>query len=641
MRKLLSLCMIVKDEEAVLGRCLDSVKDWVDEIIIVDTGSTDGTKEIARQYTDKVYDFQWINDFSAARNESLKHATGTWILVMDADEYFEETEIRNLRQILSAKEPKPNVVLNVTIVSFMGSKFNQTASEGAVSRVFANHMGIRYVRPIHEQPKNINGKPMKAEQLPVRIMHTGYDEESLKNKNKHQRNLSIFQALEQKEGLTAYDHLLLANQYLMMQEYERAAPHLQMALKHPDELGETYRQALFANLQLCINTGKFLDGYLFYEKSLGPYAHYPDMLTIKGLLLKQLGFADMAQQTFLQALQEADRRAAKGEALALVSIDIATRLPLLQMALLHAEQEDFQQAISYLTKLLMAIPGDVQALTLLLQWLALKESAPAIIGFVSKLIRPEHNRLLTVMLCKIAIRIGHQELAEYYAGHLDMLDRLDLGDRLRYYLLTRQKPEFDRLMQETGAKDSLPASAVQVMIAGALVWNRPEWLDMIRQDEQEEKNDARAWAKRLMEGAEDPNHQPRLMADLLRTLYLTGHTEVYDEWIDQISSPEIVNELAQFFYTRYQTELAELYLSHLVQNQAVTGENWVHLASLFTLRGAMEDAAYALENAIEAFPDRHELYIRYCQVASGEKRKTMLQRLYEKEPKFRQLSLLR
>ena len=70
-----SLCMIVKNEEAVLDRCLSSIADLMDEIIIVDTGSTDGTKEIAGRYTDRIYDFPWKNDFSAARNFSFSRAT--------------------------------------------------------------------------------------------------------------------------------------------------------------------------------------------------------------------------------------------------------------------------------------------------------------------------------------------------------------------------------------------------------------------------------------------------------------------------------------------------------------------------------------------------------------------------------------
>lgn len=81
-----SLCMIVKNEEAVLDRCLSSIADLMDEIIIVDTGSTDGTKEIAGRYTDRIYDFPWQNDFSAARNFSFSKATMDYIYTADADE---------------------------------------------------------------------------------------------------------------------------------------------------------------------------------------------------------------------------------------------------------------------------------------------------------------------------------------------------------------------------------------------------------------------------------------------------------------------------------------------------------------------------------------------------------------------------
>lgn len=82
----ISLCMIVKNEEKVLARCLDSLDGLMDEIIIVDTGSTDGTKEIASRYTDKIYDFEWIDDFSAARNFAFSKATKEYIYSADADE---------------------------------------------------------------------------------------------------------------------------------------------------------------------------------------------------------------------------------------------------------------------------------------------------------------------------------------------------------------------------------------------------------------------------------------------------------------------------------------------------------------------------------------------------------------------------
>ena len=93
----ISLCMIVKNEERILKRCLDSVRDLVDEIIIVDTGSTDATKWIAAGYTDKIYDFTLNDDFSAARNFAFSKATKEYIYSADADEVLSEENRRRFR----------------------------------------------------------------------------------------------------------------------------------------------------------------------------------------------------------------------------------------------------------------------------------------------------------------------------------------------------------------------------------------------------------------------------------------------------------------------------------------------------------------------------------------------------------------
>ena len=103
----LGLCMIVKNEEAVIGRCLNSVKGLFDEIVIVDTGSTDKTKEIVKKYTDKVYDFKWIYDFSAARNFSFSKSTCDYIMWLDADDVVYPSELKKL------KEFKPKIDSNI------------------------------------------------------------------------------------------------------------------------------------------------------------------------------------------------------------------------------------------------------------------------------------------------------------------------------------------------------------------------------------------------------------------------------------------------------------------------------------------------------------------------------------------------
>lgn len=97
----ISLCMIVKNEEKVLARCLDSVKPAVDEIVILDTGSTDATKDVAARYTDRIYDFPWVDDFSAARNASFAKASMTFTMWLDADDVLLPEDLEALIQLKS------------------------------------------------------------------------------------------------------------------------------------------------------------------------------------------------------------------------------------------------------------------------------------------------------------------------------------------------------------------------------------------------------------------------------------------------------------------------------------------------------------------------------------------------------------
>lgn len=143
-----SLCMIVKNEAKILKRCLDSICDLMDEIIIVDTGSTDNTVEIAKQYTDKIYYFEWVEDFSKARNFSFSKATMDYIYCADADEYLDENNHEQLKIL------KENLYPEIDIVQMM---YDTVANDTVLNikkeyrpKLYKRLREFTWVDPIHE-----------------------------------------------------------------------------------------------------------------------------------------------------------------------------------------------------------------------------------------------------------------------------------------------------------------------------------------------------------------------------------------------------------------------------------------------------------------------------------------------------------
>jgi tetratricopeptide (TPR) repeat protein len=152
--------MITKNESRFLQNCLDSVKALVNEIIIVDTGSTDNTKEIAFKYTSQIYDFNWCDDFSAARNESLKHAKGDWILVLDADEVIDQIYHSKIKELVSNSTFEGYSFLQRTFTNdtklrgFIPIKDAQHFKgyfDNVLTRLFRNNKGFYFEGEVHEK----------------------------------------------------------------------------------------------------------------------------------------------------------------------------------------------------------------------------------------------------------------------------------------------------------------------------------------------------------------------------------------------------------------------------------------------------------------------------------------------------------
>ncbi len=183
----LSLCMIVKNEELTLPQCLGSVKDVVDEIIVLDTGSSDRTPQIAAAYGAKVYHFTWTNNFSVARNYALQYVTGDWVLVLDADETLTPEIVPLLQTAITRDE--------YILINLMRQEVGAEQSPySLVSRLFRHHPQIRFDRPYHALVDDSVAAILAQEPhwqvgyLPgIAILHTGYQKNAIASQNKQAR----------------------------------------------------------------------------------------------------------------------------------------------------------------------------------------------------------------------------------------------------------------------------------------------------------------------------------------------------------------------------------------------------------------------------------------------------------------------
>ena len=267
----LSLCMIVKNEAANLAQCLTSVKDLVDEMVILDTGSSDRTLEIAKEFGVITASQEWGDDFAIARNEALKLVTGDWVLVLDGDEIFNINAIKDVKSAIAQE--------NTLVVNLIRHEIGASQSPySAVSRLFRNHPAIKFSRPYHETIDDSVLELLKQEphwnivELPiVSILHSGYTPESLQTKDKANRAKSLLEKAfkenpndpyicsklgalylqlgQEKEGLKLLKqglkantasvpisfelHYHLANAYLHQKKWELANKHYQKAINQP------------------------------------------------------------------------------------------------------------------------------------------------------------------------------------------------------------------------------------------------------------------------------------------------------------------------------------------------------------------------------------------------------------------------
>jgi glycosyltransferase involved in cell wall biosynthesis len=283
----ISVCMIVRDEEANIVACLSSVSSFVEEIIVVDTGSQDGTRERALALGAQVYPHLWQDDFSRARNEALEKATQPWILVLDADEEFDPASLEALQAYC---EQSGQAAGRVQIVNVLEDGSVESRTE--IVRLFPNRPDYRYEGRIHEQVK-VRGETPPSISTGVALLHKGYAPDAIERKGKVARNLHLLR-LEQKEhpdsAYLAYQvgkTLYVGKQYRdAAVEFERAIDRLQQAA---GELPGWFSTLLVQYGYCLLHVKEYPRLFEVMEAGVDLYPDFTDLYFIYGLALIQSG----------------------------------------------------------------------------------------------------------------------------------------------------------------------------------------------------------------------------------------------------------------------------------------------------------------------------------------------------------------
>lgn len=227
-----SACILTRNSSRTIQQCIEALQNAVDEIIVVDTGSTDNTIQIVESLGVHVHHFQWIDDFSAARNFAHSLATSDWVISVDSDEILVVEDKQNIRLCASLFNNK-NMVLMVNQLNVM----NNVIEPFSTGRMYQKSTGVHWVYPIHEYLETQEGyrnQRLKTHPVNIRLFHDGYDFNAVAQEEKLHRNISIIESVLHKEPDNALFLFYLGRELFRLGDYSRSLQIVEKASKFVD-----------------------------------------------------------------------------------------------------------------------------------------------------------------------------------------------------------------------------------------------------------------------------------------------------------------------------------------------------------------------------------------------------------------------
>lgn len=445
MKPFLSLCMIVKNEEKVLQRCLDSVYGIVDEIVIVDTGSTDSTKEIALKYTSKVYDFEWTNSFADARNFAQQQATGEWILVLDADEYVDQTNLKEMIDVLKQTDESVEAY-DVAIYNFMGV-YGERVLQHRHTRIYRNSPHLRYVRAIHEQLRKVNGEYVQAAQGILTVYHTGYMHQAVTEKKKHDRNAPLLEYEMEVGESVAFDYFNLGNEYLSKGEIEKALESFIKAYQEKKDIRLSWVSYCLVQIILCLKyLQRFEDALQVITDAENLYSETADFPFLRGeIYYLQYRYDDAAEQ-LEYLLQNKNKYPHIIKTFEYVEYD-----PHILLGHIYKHKGNLQKAMYHYSSALSFNRRSYEALYHVLQLLARVHREEEIIQFIENK-QLANDELATLLISRIASVLHLEKVVQWYALKLSD-ETIRRGFEIKINILQRRYEEALQQMLKSSVSD--------------------------------------------------------------------------------------------------------------------------------------------------------------------------------------------
>lgn len=298
----ISVCIIAKNEEKNIGQCLEPLMPYGFEIIVVDTGSTDGTKETALKYTDKVYDFEWVNDFSAARNFSLQKASHNYVLVLDCDEFLIDIDIDAIYHLLEEHPRGVGMILRNDYYDLNGTREN---SPHRVERLFHKRY-YHYIYSIHENVADIktDGTYFERFDIPFIVDHVGYcGNEDEKNRKVERNNSLLFKEIE-KNPDDPYFYFQVGQSFNSVEDYENAYIYYNQAFALPISPDQPWLPIIAtAYLNSMNQTGRSEEALTFFQPLYEQFCKDTDFLCNMGVAYLQVNQPLKAMMEFVKAVQ--------------------------------------------------------------------------------------------------------------------------------------------------------------------------------------------------------------------------------------------------------------------------------------------------------------------------------------------------